>query len=171
MPDCSRTMSATSVLGYSSNPSIPDASQFQFHYASWQASSASSSSISSFFSADANSFQSLASSVSSSFGYPRSESGCAAEVMTAGAGEIKNQHSQNTGRCKPKRVEVPLPVECRQNPRRIRNAVANGSTSAVAYAQRPPMLVRQCERKDSFVDGLVGKFCRQPHSLFCSVME
>lgn len=159
-------MSATSVLGYPSNPSIPHTSQFQFHYSSSQASSASSSSISSFFSTDANSFQSAASSVSSSFGYAHLESGCAAGVMTAGAGAIKNQHTQNTGHCKAKPVEVPLPVECRQNPRRTCNTVANGTTSGVAYAQRPPMLVRQCERKDSFVDGLVGKFCRQAHSLF-----
>ena len=149
-------MSATSVVGYPSNPCLPHASQFQFDYASSQESSASSS-LSSFSSTDANSFQSFASSVSSSSGDPSWGSKCGAELMTSDAGEAKNQYLQNTSHYNPKRVEAPLPAEWRQNPRRTCNAVANGSISKIACVQRPPMLVRQCERKDSFVDGLVCK--------------
>lgn len=141
-------MSTTGVLGYPSNPgfslSLPP--RFQFSYASSQPSSASSSSISSFFSTDANSFQSFASSVSSASGDLSLESGCGAESKTLGTGEVTIQNSQNPSRRRSKRVEAPLPAEWRQNPRR---------TSGVACAQRPPTLVRQCERKDSFVDGLV----------------
>jgi hypothetical protein len=47
-------------------------------------------------------------------------------------------------------VQVELPAELRQNPRRTCN-------SAISRTGRPPSLVRQTDRKVNFVDNLVGK--------------
>lgn len=47
-------------------------------------------------------------------------------------------------------TQVELPAELRQNPRRTCN-------SATSRTGRPPSLVRQADRKGSFVDNLVGK--------------
>ena len=53
----------------------------------------------------------------------------------------------------------PLPLDCRQNPRRTQRASRIGSSNGAKQSESrpPPQLVRQCERKDSFVDSLVGE--------------
>ena len=53
----------------------------------------------------------------------------------------------------------PVPLERRQNPRRTQRASRTGSSNGTEQSESrpPPQLVRQCERKDSFVDSLVGE--------------
>ena len=53
----------------------------------------------------------------------------------------------------------PLPLDRRQNPRRTQRASRTGSSNGIEQSESrpPPQLVRQCERKDSFVDSLVGE--------------
>ena len=60
-------------------------------------------------------------------------------------------------------MNSPLPLECRQNPRRTQRASRIGSSNGTERSESrpPPQLVRQCERKDSFVDSLVGELERQ----------
>ncbi|KAL1956378.1 hypothetical protein VTO42DRAFT_7361 [Malbranchea cinnamomea] len=147
-------MSVMDVLDHPSNPVLQNAAQPQlFPYASSISSSASSS-TSSIFSADALSFQSSASSVTLSSIDLGSESGCRTKLSSLGLDGNNNQCSQATRAHVINPPEAPLPAELRQNPRRTCNAVANGLASGIACT-RPPQLVRQCERKDTFVDNLV----------------
>ena len=60
----------------------------------------------------------------------------------------------------PRRLGEPVAPESRQHPRRTQRLTdvdshKNGSTTSCP--RPPPSLVRQCERKDNFVDSLVGK--------------
>lgn len=59
---------------------------------------------------------------------------------------------------RPTSIKSPLPLSCRQNPRRTQRSSCTGSSNGTKQPTRPPpQLVRQCERKDSFVDSLVGE--------------
>lgn len=64
------------------------------------------------------------------------------------------QWTQPLGRSRPVAINSPLPLNCRQNPRRTQRPL-NGTD--LPRPRPPPQLVRQCERKDSFVDSLVGE--------------
>lgn len=55
----------------------------------------------------------------------------------------------------PPKIDGPVPPELRTHPRRTNSVAANGPG-----ARPPPCLLRQSERKVSFVDNLVGKSCR-----------
>ena len=60
-------------------------------------------------------------------------------------------------------TEPAVAPELRQHPRRtsVQVDAANGS----ALARPPPSLVRQCDRKDNFVESLVGKLISRTHPL------
>lgn len=141
------------VLGL--NLSNPNQQHATYPYATSVASSASSSS--SVFSLDAVSSQSSISSTSTGSVDVIWENGSGSECQQGGRGA--QQHSsdlnslvarQNTRRAGNKVADTAVPPELRQNPRRTnQNGCSNGA--------KPPPLVRQCERKTSFVDNLVGK--------------
>ena len=66
--------------------------------------------------------------------------------------------SRLSGANRPPSIKSPLPLSCRQNPRRTQRSSCTGSSNAEQPSSRPPpQLVLQCERKESFVDSLVGE--------------
>ena len=126
----------------------------------------SSSSSSSIFSQDDRSSQSSAPSSSKSFlnipwdsdpsvtyelpkVQPRETEATQASVKTFSQDATVSTH----------RAENQVPKELRQHPRRTQPVVLAGSDGEPLSATciRPPPLVRQCERKDSFVENLVGE--------------
>jgi PHO85 cyclin-5 len=108
------------------------------------ASSASSSSASVFSNSDDASSQS--SSDSESYDCPTNH---IAPSFTPANGTC--EQSTSTATCWPKqKLTVEVPTEQRQHPRRS------------SAAGCPPALVRQCDRKVSFVDSLVGKNYKNP---------
>lgn len=125
------------VLGlHLSNPS-----QVKHPYASAISSSASSSS-SSVFSLDAQS------SISSTATNP---------VDVIWENDADGQLAGRNGSCPrafkcPPKADGSVPPELRMHPRRTNSTVANGPA-----ARPPPCLLRQSERKNNFVDNLVGK--------------
>ncbi|KAF1808768.1 hypothetical protein P152DRAFT_404781, partial [Eremomyces bilateralis CBS 781.70] len=107
-------------------------------------SSSASSSSSSVFSVGAASSQcSVATDSSSLSGYSGSDSGDwrAASRCSTSQEVLARRALPPISSC----VPPAIPLEQRQNPRR----------SSCSAGQRPPTLVRQCERKVQFVDGLV----------------
>ncbi|KAL1998109.1 hypothetical protein VTN02DRAFT_6849 [Thermoascus thermophilus] len=156
-------MSGMDVLGLNlSNPSIQQQKASQAHpYASSIASSASSSS-SSIFSLDCVSSQS---SISSSSTNPVDviwENEASGESQVTGRGLVHSNESAS--RClrggirgsAPKVADAAVPPELRKHPRRTScNNVAPLNGAPSACPRPPPSLVRQCERKVSFVDNLV----------------
>lgn len=157
---CLRRMSAIEVLSY---PSIAN-SQYALppplrHPYESSVSSSASSSVSSIFSADGlSSSQGSVSSISSSVDVSCKPS-CGIESQSFGpalvstAPDSSNKHGAPNGQTwDPISTQAAVPRELRQNPRRTRNVGANGCTKP------PPPLVRQSERKWSFVDSLVGEF-------------
>lgn len=142
--------------------------------------SPSSSSPSSIFSIDASSTQSSApsSSTSSLNGVWENEDETsyfsshhnaqqAASACSDGTINVTSYPTDHTGN----RIQPPVEtvaLESRQHPRRTQrftdSTTSNGG-SAAACPRPPPSLVRQCERKDNFVDSLVGKLmCGASHS-------
>ncbi|KAL1965246.1 hypothetical protein VTN77DRAFT_6000 [Rasamsonia byssochlamydoides] len=153
-------MSGMDVLGLNlSNPSQQKTTNAH-PYTSSVASSASSS-ASSIFSLDCVSSQS---SISSSSTNPVDviwENEASGESQVAGRG-LPNS-SESTSRCSrggirgcaPKVADPAVPPELRKHPRRTNSSVVP-SSGAPASCPRPlPSLVRQCDRKVSFVDNLV----------------
>lgn len=121
--------------------------------------SATSSSTSSVFSLDAPSSQSSVSSTSTSWENENDNTfliyqadsrlttaAITAHNSTATLREIKSTQSV-----------VPVAPEARQHPRRTQPQVACNGASAAAGPRAPPSLVRQSERKDNFVEALVGE--------------
>ncbi|KAK2765125.1 hypothetical protein FQN54_008824 [Arachnomyces sp. PD_36] len=137
------------VLGL--NLSNPNQQHATYPYATSVASSASSSS-SSVFSLDAVSSQSSISSTSTGPVDVIWENGSGSECQQGGRGaqhssDLTSLARQNASACN-KVTDTVVPPELRQNPRRTnQNGCSAGS--------KPPSLVRQCERKNSFVDSLV----------------
>ncbi|KAK2800536.1 hypothetical protein FQN50_008081 [Emmonsiellopsis sp. PD_5] len=147
------------------NPCLENIPQLQPHpYASSIASSASSSSSSVF------SLDSSQSSISSSttgpdviWEQPESSSDSQTGGRYLSSNESNFHCSRSRRGCASKVADAAVAPELRQNPRRTyRNAL---STSC---PQPRPSLVRQCERKHTFVDNLVGKSDKSP-SLSCSL--
>jgi hypothetical protein len=144
------------VLGL--NLSNPNQQHATFPYAISIASSASSSS-SSVFSLDGVSSQSSISSTSTGSVDVIWENGSSgSECQQAGRGTQNSSDlnsfvpRQNVGGVAAKVADTAVPLELRQNSRRTNQ---NGCSST--GPKPPPTLVRQCERKVSFVDNLVGK--------------
>ncbi|MCJ1394083.1 hypothetical protein MMC18_006961 [Xylographa bjoerkii] len=131
-------------------------------YSSSVASSASSSS-SSIFSSDAHSSQSSAPSSSKSVLHTGWESENPGSLSTADYHVASiNPESQEgappTARPFVIRERVPEEVvapELRQNPRRTQAPTENDVLNGSSTARPPPALVRQCDRKDNFVESLV----------------
>lgn len=144
------------VLGL--NPSNPNQQHATYPYAPSIASSASSSS-SSVFSLDAVSSQSSISSTSTGSVdviWENGPSGSECQQAGRGAQNSSDLNSliarQNTSRVVSKTADTAVPPELRQNPRRT-NQTGGPSTGS----KPPPSLVRQSERKVSFVDNLVSE--------------
>lgn len=127
----------------------------------------SSSSLESSFSIDAPSSQSSISSASSTY----SGNGWTVDIGEPRPRDLQLHNlKENVGPCAYDRedwnrlveraqAELPAP-ENRQNPRRTQRLNRVESQDGVVISQRalpPPTLVRQSERKNSFVDSLVGK--------------
>jgi hypothetical protein len=153
-PSASSEMSGMDVLGlHISNPSSK--ASHAHPYASSIASSASSSS-SSVFSLDASQ-----SSISSTATNP---------VDVIWENDVDNQQATRPSVACPRafvkgvhpKIDGPVPPELRTHPRRT-NVAANGPG-----ARPPPCLLRQSERKVSFVDNLVGKSCRMIRTCWMS---
>lgn len=85
------------------------------------------------------------------------------EVITSPRTLLQAQNvahwSRLSGANRPSSIKSPLPLSCRQNPRRTQRSSRTGSSSGNEQPnpRPPPQLVRQCERKDSFVESLVGE--------------
>jgi len=129
-----------------------------YPYTSSIASSATSSS-SSVFSTDNHSSQSSAPSSSKSalhagWESEHSDSLAVTDYQVAPVGTTSQNVSQHvaTGARVTERAVAP---ELRQHPRRT--SVQVDAVNGCALARPPPSLVRQCDRKDNFVEGLVGK--------------
>lgn len=77
-----------------------------------------------------------------------------------------SSHSENASHCLPaglrgcpsKATDAALPAELRKHPRRTGSSAVSSNGASATCSRLPPPLVRQCERKVSFVDNLVGKF-------------
>lgn len=136
-------------------------------------SSPSSSSTSSIFSIDAPSSQSSTASSSTSsvnviwtnelqnWGFPPSRHGYSQGGSAVSSENLLRLNSGITKNGQPEQAlsQVVAP-ESRKNPRRThRGSQGNDQASDISSAvpRPPPALVRQCERKDNFVDNLVGK--------------
>ncbi|KAK2763585.1 hypothetical protein FQN53_007289 [Emmonsiellopsis sp. PD_33] len=146
-------MSVMDVVGLTlPNPCLENVPQLQPHpYASSISSSASSSSSSVF------SLDSSQSSISSSTAGPDviwEQPEISSDSQTGGRSLSLNESSFHCSRsrrgCAAKVADAAVAPELRQNPRRTyRNA------SSTSCPQPHPSLVRQCERKHTFVDNLV----------------
>lgn len=159
---------------------FPSQDVSQHPYGSSVASSASSS-TSSVFSLDAASSQTSSSSTSSSgqrgwdsddswarpqAAAPVRPNGCPAivEPIAPNGGISRSQVSRwcesQVSLPSLRSMDVPVPAELRQNPRRC---------STAANYRAPPALIRQSERTVKFVDSLVGKPFRrlQPPTTVC----
>jgi len=137
-----------------------------YPYTSSIASSATSSS-SSVFSTDNHSSQSSAPSSSKSalhagWESEHSDSLAVTDYQVAPVGTTSQNVSQHvaTGARVTERAVAP---ELRQHPRRT--SVQVDAVNGCALARPPPSLVRQCDRKDNFVEGLVGKLISRTHPL------
>ena len=66
---------------------------------------------------------------------------------------------QSTATCA-SQTDCQVPKELRQNPRRTQSAAqanSDGGAPVSGCIRPPPPLIRQCDRKDNFVDSLVGE--------------
>lgn len=125
--------------------------------------SSASSSTSSVFSLDAPSSQSSVSSTSTSWeseqdnAYLLNHPASRQPVPHASVQEVTITSYQP----KPRHIQSfqsnLVASECRQHPRRTQPQAQPNGCSATAGPRPPPSLVRQSERKDNFVESLVGK--------------
>ncbi|CRG88838.1 PHO85 cyclin-5 [Talaromyces islandicus] len=150
-------MPGMDVLGLNTSDPGQQKTTIAHPYSTSTGSSASSSS-SSIFSLDGISSQSsIASSTTS-----------AADVIWENEESSSRglpSHSENASHCLPavlrgcpsKAPDAALPAELRKHPRRSGNSatLSNGASATATCPRLPPPLVRQCERKVSFVDNLV----------------
>ena len=133
-------------------------------YSSSVASSASSSSAS-IFSSDAHSSQSSAPSSSKSvlhtgWDFEHSSSLSTTHHQVASIFSESQDAAPSTARPfipREHSSDNAVAAELRQNPRRTQAPTQNDVLSGCATARPPPSLVRQCDRKDNFVESLVGK--------------
>ena len=123
--------------------------------------SSASSSTSSVFSIDAPSSQSSVSSGSwegeqdnSYFVHP---STIRQPVSVTAAADVTIRSYATKPRPTQPLPQHPVASECRQHPRRTQPPVQQNGSAANSGPRPPPPLVRQSERKDNFVDSLVGK--------------
>ena len=141
--------------------SSPGLSPRSHPYSSPIASPASSSS-SSLFSIDAPSSQSSAASSSS-------RSPCAIwenenEIECSYKPSARSWKLSDPSDTKPQEPELEIPPAISATTAHPRRSNRNGGGACARSLLRPPPpLVRQCERKESFVDSLVGKVARRPH--------
>lgn len=137
-------------FSFAANPGIQNTSQQPCSYASSLASSASSS-VSSVFSVDGLSSQSSISSANSSFDAAWENDARGSRCQGLTFANESNQTCFLGGRSYGSKtvVENVVAPELRQHPRR--------TASSTTCARQPPSLVRQSERRVSFVDNLVGK--------------
>lgn len=147
-------MPGSDVLGLNiSDPGQQRKTVISYPYSSSMGSSASSSS-SSIFSLDCVSSQSSISSSSTT----------AVDVIWENE-ESGLSHPENASHClrttlrecPSKAAECAVPAELRKHPRRTACPAITSNGASIACPRLPPPLVRQCDRKISFVDNLVGK--------------
>ena len=133
--------------------------------------SSASSSVTSIFSAEAHSSQSSAPSSSKSAAHVAwdtetsesehedhispTEQTSAYQATTV----IRSKAVEAASHCRPWHEAVA--PELRQHPRRTQPAANATATNGCPVARAPPSLVRQCDRKDNFVESLVGKLILQ----------
>lgn len=150
--DCSTTINAQAHSLLRTSTDIHE------HGYTHSLASSPTSSTSSIFSLDAASSQSSVSSTSSSWD---SEN----EIPSLNQA-IAHQHSIYTAvtavqDIKPRIVQIDpanaVGSESRQHPRRTRPPIQPNGPSANTVPRPPPSLVRQSDRKDNFVESLVGK--------------
>jgi hypothetical protein len=149
-------MTGMDVLGLSISDPGQQKTTIVHPYSTSTGSSASSSS-SSIFSLDGISSQSsIASSTSAADVIWENEESSARGLPS---------HSENASHCLPaglrgcpsKATDAALPAELRKHPRRSGSSAVSSNGPSATCSRLPPPLVRQCERKVSFVDNLVGK--------------
>lgn len=125
--------------------------------------SSASSSTSSVFSLDAPSSQSSVSSSSTSWeseqdnAYLLNHAALRQPVPSTTAQEVTISAFQPKARPVHNQQFVPVSTEYRQHPRRTQPQAQINGCSTATRPRLPPSLVRQSERKDHFVEGLVGK--------------
>lgn len=150
-------MPASDVLGQNiSDPGQQKKTVVCYPYSSSMSSSASSSS-SSIFSLDCVSTQSSISSSSTTAVdviWENEESG---ELSGRGLSSENASHCSRAGlrECFSKATDCAVPAELRKHPRRTACPAATSNGASTACPRLPPPLVRQCDRKVSFVDNLV----------------
>ena len=140
-------------------------------YSSSVASSASSSS-SSIFSSDAHSSQSSAPSSSKSVLHTGWDTEHSASLSTADYQIASIIPEPQDGGVSTTRPFVPreclsedaVAPELRQNPRRTQAPGQDDVLNGCFTARPPPALIRQCDRKDNFVESLVGKLATSINS-------
>lgn len=125
--------------------------------------SSASSSTSSVFSLDAPSSQSSVSSSSTSWeieqdnAYLLNHAASRQPVPSTTAQEVTISAFQPKARPVHSQQFNPVSSEYRQHPRRTQPQAQINGCSTAACPRPPPSLVRQSERKDHFVENLVGK--------------
>lgn len=154
-------MPGPDVLGLnSSDPGQQKKTVISYPYSSSMGSSASSSS-SSIFSLDCVSTQSSISSSSTTAVDVIWENEQSTELPGRGLPYSENSsHCSRAGarECPSKVTDCAVPAELRKHPRRTACPAITSHGATTACPRLPPPLVRQCDRKVSFVDNLVGKF-------------
>jgi hypothetical protein len=154
-------MTGMDVLGLTASTPGQHKTSNAHPYSSSVASSASSSS-SSIFSLDCMSSQSSISSSSTTAVDVIWENEVSGESAGRGLPHL-NEHVSRCSRggitkgCSVKAADTAVPPELRKHPRRTCGTVASANGTATTCARLPPPLVRQCDRKVTFVDNLVGK--------------
>ena len=141
---------------------LPQNSTNNYPYTSSIASSAASS-TSSVFSVDAGSSQSSAPSSSKSslhtgWEYETSESLSVTDYHATSTNST-SQHVVDTASLVSHThiTDKAVAIELRQHPRRTQPSIQSDAQSGYPTVRPPPSLIRQCERKDNFVESLVGK--------------
>ncbi|OKL62277.1 hypothetical protein UA08_02864 [Talaromyces atroroseus] len=152
-------MPGSDVLGLNiSDPGQQRKTVISYPYSSSMSSSASSSSSSSIFSLDCVSTQSSISSSSTTAVdviWENEESG-----ESSGRGLSHSENASHCLRaslreCPSKAADCAVPAELRKHPRRTACPAIASNGASTACPRLPPPLVRQCDRKISFVDNLV----------------
>lgn len=147
----------------SAHSSLRISTDYQNHPYTLSIASSASSSTSSVFSLDAPSSQSSVSSTSTSWESEQDN----AYLLNYAVSRQPVQHASSQGPTLPACSVKPRPAqnqqfnpvasECRQHPRRTQPQAQLSGCPTATGPRPPPSLVRQSERRDNFVEGLVGK--------------
>lgn len=156
-------MDCRSDVDASAHSSLRISTENHHHPYTLSIASSASSSTSSVFSLDAPSSQSSVSSASTSWeseqdnAYLLNHTASRQPVPYATAQETSLPVYQANVRPVHNLHFNPVASECRQHPRRTQPQTQVNGCPITAGPRLPPTLVRQSERKDNFVESLVGK--------------